>query len=528
MNILLDLNVVIDFLIPKRKGHELSKKVHHIIIEQGFTLWMSASSVSNIWYMLAEEARKYGANLDYVNLEFKRYVQDVKIFSVTGSSVREAINSNVKDFENHIIYTNFKRIAPDGLIVSNDKNFGNYDHVLTPQEFIDSYGSLRKSTAIPLLDLKQEYRYMLEDIDNALLKNIADAKYILGPEVRELEQKIAEYLGVKHCIGCSSGTEALVLSLRALAIKTKGKEYFDRTDKIITTPFTFTATGDAILRAGATPVFVDIDPKSFNIDPDKIRKYLSMHYRSNGSRVVGIVPVHLYGHPCHMDQIMEIAREYDLFVVEDVAQAFGGMWKGQKLGSIGHTGAFSFFPSKNLGGFGDGGMVATKDEEIAELVRMLIKHGGKDKYNVEHIGYNARLDTIQAAILLAKLKHIDEFNQRRRKIAQIYNQKLEGLNVGLPIVEDSNVYHVYHQYTIRVPADKRDKLQGYLKANNVSTMVYYPVPLHKMKVFEGRCEAIDIIEAEVAPKEVLSLPIEPLLTEEEIDFVCTAIREFEW
>ncbi|GAB6183592.1 DegT/DnrJ/EryC1/StrS family aminotransferase [Thermodesulfovibrio hydrogeniphilus] len=381
---------------------------------------------------------------------------------------------------------------------------------------------------IPLLDLKLEYEYMKEDIDNAIKRCLEHQRWILGPEVKELEQKIAEYLGVKYCIGCSSGTEALVLSLRALAIKTKGKEYFDRTDEIITTPFTFTATGDAILRAGATPVFVDIDPLSFNINPESIRKYLSSQSRSRDSKVVGIIPVHLYGQPCDMDEIMNIAKEYDLFVVEDVAQAFGGMWKGKKLGSFGHTGAFSFFPSKNLGGFGDGGMVATNDEEIAELVRMLIKHGGKDKYNVDHIGYNARLDTIQAAILLAKLKYIDEFNERRRKIAEIYNRELKSLSIGLPLSENDNIYHVYHQYTIKVPTKKRDELQIYLKERNIDTMVYYPVPLHKMKVFNGRCKTVDVKQAEQAPKEVLSLPIEPLLTEEEVRYVCKTIKEFKW
>ena len=290
---------------------------------------------------------------------------------------------------------------------------------------------------IPMLDLQLEYQYMKSDIDTAIKKCLDHQKWILGPEVEELENKIAAYLGVKHCIGASSGTEALVLSLRALAIKLKGQEYFDKTDEIITTPFTFTATGDAILRAGTTPVFVDIDPTTYNIDPANIWKYLTQNSKlqtRNSANVVGIIPVHLYGQPCNMDEIMKIAKEYNLFVLEDVAQAFGGAWNGstgpalslskgspQKLGSVGTTGAFSFFPSKNLGGFGDGGMVSTNDDELAELMRMLLKHGGKDKYNVDHIGYNARLDTLQAAILLAKFKYIDEFNEKRRRIAEIYN-----------------------------------------------------------------------------------------------------------
>ncbi len=413
---------------------------------------------------------------------------------------------------------------------------------------------------IPMLDLKLEYEYMKADIDAAIKKCLDHQKWILGPEVEELENKIAEYLGVKHCIGASSGTEALVLSLRALVIKLKGQEYFDESDEIITTPFTFTATGDAILRAGATPVFVDIDPITYNIDPKKIEEYLKSEIQNPKSKIRGIIPVHLYGQPCNMDEIMNIAREHNLFVLEDVAQAFGGTWnsstwpslslsKGasQKLGSIGTAGTFSFFPSKNLGGFGDGGMVSTNDDELAELVRMLLKHGGKDKYNVDHIGYNARLDTLQAAILLAKFKYIDEFNERRRKIAEIYNRELSGIEelvlpanhltmqpsnesiTQLPKFSTSQCHdgHVYHQYTLRVNKGKRDALQKYLKGKGIDTMIYYPVPLHKMKVFDGRGKVLsDLRHSEQAVKDVLSLPIEPLQVENTTGYVIDCLREW--
>lgn len=464
MDILLDLNIIIDLLIPERKGYPLAKKINGIIEQRGYSKWISVSSVDNLEYILLSEARRF--NLKYTNkirLEFRKLLSDMKIFSVTGASIRQALKE--EDLEDYIIYTNFKRIAPNGIVISNDEGFRKYPDVISPEESLDKYASYVKPANIPLLDLQEEYRYMLEDIDDAILKSVAEAKYILGPQVKELEDKIAKYFGVKHCIGASSGTEALVLSLRALAIKLKGQEYFDKTDEIITTPFTFTATGDAILRAGATPVFVDVDPITYNIDPVQIREYLTRH----SSHIVGIIPVHLYGQPCNMDEIMEIAKEYNLFVLEDVAQAFGGMWKDKKLGSIGTAGTFSFFPSKNLGGFGDGGMVSTNDGELAELTRMLLKHGGKDKYNVEHIGYNARLDTLQAAILLAKFKYIDEFNERRRKIAEIYTKELSGVSgLILPINNSStpelsnsstsymNDGHVYHQYTIRVNNGKRD------------------------------------------------------------------------
>lgn len=419
-----------------------------------------------------------------------------------------------------------------------------------------------------MLDLKREYEYMKPDIDAAIARCLDHQHWILGPEVREFEEKVAWYLRVKHCIGTSSGTDAVVLALRALAIKTKGQEYFDRSDLIITTPFTFTATGDAILRAGATPLFVDIDPTTFNLDPERIRECLQAAALSpeplaisrpsrpspsalSPSHAVGILPVHLYGRPCQMEEIMSIANEYDLFVVEDCAQAFGAQWqmaegRRQKVGSIGNIGCFSFFPSKNLGGFGDAGMVSTNDDEMAALTRMLIKHGGKDKYNVDHIGYNARMDTVQAAILLAKLKYIDEFNSRRRHIAQLYTEALKNLPglvlplafspsplaevvsppalSPLPLADGS---HVFHQFTLRILNGLRDTLQTHLKDTGIDSMVYYPVPLHKMTVFESRCAVYgELSEAERAAREVLSLPIEPLMDDGDITNITEGITSY--
>lgn len=373
-----------------------------------------------------------------------------------------------------------------------------------------------------MLDLRLEYEYMKKDIDAAIAQCLDHQKWILGPEVKALEESIAGYLGAKHCIGISSGTDALVLSLRAQAIKLKNQEYFDRTDEILTTSFTFTATGDAILRSGATPVFVDIDPGTYNIDTEKIKEYLKTN-----KNVVGIIPVHLYGQSCDMDEIMKVAGEKGLFIIEDVAQAFGGKWRDRKLGAIGTAGAFSFFPSKNLGGFGDGGMVATNDDTTMELVRMLLKHGGKDKYNVDHIGYNSRIDTLQAAVILSKFKYIDEFNSKRRAIAEAYNAGLKNISLVLP-VSLPEAYHVCHQYTIRIGDGKRDDLQKYLKEHGVSTMIYYPYPLHKMKVFgNGRSKTFGNLEhAEVSAQGVLSLPVEPLQSTEDTAYVIDCLKAY--
>lgn len=376
---------------------------------------------------------------------------------------------------------------------------------------------------IPVLDLKREYEYMKGDIDSAIRGCLKHQRWISGPEVEELEAKISKYLGVRYCIGVSSGTDALVISLRALAIKLKDQEYFDRDDKVITTPFVFTATGDSILRVGAKPAFVDIDLNTFNLDPTKIRDCLK-HSKTN--KVVGIIPVHLYGQACNMDEVMDTADKYNLFVLEDVAQAFGGMWDGKKLGSIGTAGAFSFFPSKNLGGFGDGGMIATNDDDVAEIARILKKHGGKDKYSADHIGYNARLDTIQAAVLLAKFKYVEELNKRRRSIAKKYDKCLK--DIGELILPKSlpKAYHVYHQYTIRT--SKRDDLQSYLNKKGVSTRIYYSSPLHKMRLFSNCVGKItgSLENAEKASGSVLSLPIEPLQSEEETAYVIESVRGY--
>ncbi|MCM8825088.1 MAG: DegT/DnrJ/EryC1/StrS family aminotransferase [Candidatus Omnitrophica bacterium] len=374
---------------------------------------------------------------------------------------------------------------------------------------------------IPMLDLKRQYQYMKSDIDTAIKNCLEHQLWIMGPEVKQLEEKIREFLEVKNCAGCCSGTEAIVLALRAFAIKS-GSEFFSSEDEIITTPFTFTATADAIVRSGATPIFIDIDPVSFNINPDAILKYLKC---GSANKAKGIIPVHLYGTPCDMEAIGEIAKKYNLFILEDVAQAFGGKWKNKMLGSIGNAGAFSFFPSKNLGCFGDGGMVSTNDDEIAEITTSLIKHGGKDKYNVQHIGYNARLDTIQASILLAKFKYVEEFNNRRIKIAKRYNEGLSEIEEIQPpsIVEGA----VFHQYTIRIKNGRRNELQTFLKQRSIATMVYYPFCLHQMQVFENRAKVPEpLVEAEKASKEVLSLPIEPLMTIEEQDYVIETIKEF--
>ncbi|MGQ9623679.1 MAG: DegT/DnrJ/EryC1/StrS family aminotransferase [Candidatus Caldatribacteriaceae bacterium] len=505
-----------------RENHYI-KEIDDFFVTKQFPLYISSSQLHNLKFIFSKQLSASNISVS-PNEILDKFVKTHNIRVVKTPSYID-INewASELDIEDTLIYLSAQ--AFDCLVLTRDEKFLKVlkERGIHPKDFKKLANEIDK-TSIPMLNLTKETLTIYPRIEASIDKVIIKSNFILGEEVTKLEEKITSYIGTKYAIGVSSGTDALVLSLRALAIKRKHEEYWERDDLIVTTPFTFTATGDAILRVGATPLFVDIDRDTYNLNPALLREAMKKY----GNRVKGIVPVHLYGRPCNMDEILAVAEENGLFVVEDCAQSFGAQWNGKQTGSFGDTGCFSFFPSKNLGGFGDGGMVTTSDEELAELVRMLLKHGGKDKYNVDHIGYNARLDTLQAAILLAKMEYVEELTERRRKIAEIYTTNLQATGwVKVPTVQEK-AYHVYHQYTIGVPEGRRDALQHALKKKGIDTMVYYPVPLHRMKVFKKRC-AIggSLEESERASREVLSLPIEPLMREEDILRVVKAIQEFQ-
>ncbi|MDI6832191.1 MAG: DegT/DnrJ/EryC1/StrS family aminotransferase [Actinomycetota bacterium] len=374
---------------------------------------------------------------------------------------------------------------------------------------------------IPMLDLRREYEHMKEGIDAAIAACLSHQRWIRGPEVAKLEERMARYLGVEHCVGVASGTDALAIALRALAMRERGRDHFDPSDEIITTPFTFVATGEAVLRAGATPVFVDVRPDTLNIDPERIDAYLKEEARN----AVGILPVHLYGQACDMEAIADIAERYGLFVLEDCAQALGGVFKGRKLAGLGDAGALSFFPSKNLGCYGDGGMIATCDGEIAEVSRALSQHGGKDKYRAELVGYNSRLDTLQAAVLLAKLPYLEEMLERRRRIAALYDRALRDIEGITVLTHPQGALPTYNQYTVLVGEGRRDELAEHLRERGIATAVYYPVPLHRMEAFRGRAKEHGGLEhSERACAQVLSLPVDPLLGGAEQEVIMEAVR----
>lgn len=359
---------------------------------------------------------------------------------------------------------------------------------------------------IPMIDLKKQFSEIKDEVFEALTGILESAQYILGPKVLELEQKIAQYHGVSEAIGVASGTDALHLAVEALGI--------GEGDEVITTPFTFFATAEAVFYTGATPVFVDVEPDTMNIDPAKIEEKIT-------KRTKAIMPVHIFGHPADMANISRIAKKHNLMIIEDCAQSFGAEISGKKTGSFGDAGCFSFYPSKNLGAFGDGGMVLLKDHPVADDIRQLRNHGSKGAYRHEKVGFNSRLDEIQAGILLVKFKRIDEYNEKRRKRADLYNEFLSD-SIILP-VERPEVKHVYHQYTLR--SAKRDEIQKALRDNDISSVVYYPVPLHLQEAvsFLGHKKG-DFPVAEEAAETVLSLPIYPELPEEAVKEIAAIIN----
>ncbi len=373
-------------------------------------------------------------------------------------------------------------------------------------EYEEAIRSVEKK--VPIFDPLPEVEALWDELNAATQKVLRSGRYIMGPEVAAFEAEAAEYLGAGHAIGVNSGTDALVIGLKALEIGPG--------DEVITTPFTFFATAEAISQVGAVPVFGDIDPETYNIDPSLIEEKIT-------SRTKAILPVHLFGQAAEMDPIMTLAEEHGLKVLEDVAQAFGGEYRGKKLGAIGDVGAFSFFPTKNLGACGDGGLITTDDPGVAEKARMLRAHGAKKKYHNEIVGYNSRLDELQAAMLRVKLPHIDGWNEGRREVARRYDELLEGLPGIFTPREAPDRLHVYHQYTVRIMDGRRDEVRERVAADGVGTMVYYPVSVHRLPVYDSL--GYHVSRSEEAEGEVLSLPIWPLAGPSLPERVAERLRE---
>lgn len=360
--------------------------------------------------------------------------------------------------------------------------------------------------SVPMVDLKIQFEALEQEINAAVRNVLRSSTFILGPQGKQLEQSIAAYHGVKHAIGVASGTDALHLALRAADVGPG--------DEVITSPFTFIATAEAVSYLGASPVFVDIRPDTFNMDVAQLEAKIT-------KKTKAIIPVHLYGQSVEMDRLMEIAKRHGLTVVEDCAQSFGAAYKGKKTGSFGSFGCFSFFPSKNLGAYGDGGMVTTDDDGLAERLRSLRNHGSKIRYYHDEVGFNSRLDELQAAVLNVKFKHIDQYNEQRSQNAARYTAILGPAGVQTPF-ENPEGKHVYHQYTIRLK--DRDRVKQALDAQQVSCMIYYPVPLHLQAAYQHLgMKPGSLPIAEQVAGQVLSLPMYPELSEIQIRSVADAV-----
>ena len=373
---------------------------------------------------------------------------------------------------------------------------------------------------VPLLDLKSQYQ-TIKDRVMEVTEEIYESQYfILGPHVESLEKKIAAYCQSQHAVGVSSGTDALMLALMAAGIGPG--------DRVISTPYTFFATTGAITRVGARPIFVDIDPYTYNLDPDKLRERVATLSEDQLQRVKAIVPVHLYGQCADMSPIMAMAEQHGWVVIEDAAQAIGSEYQGQRAGSMGHYGCFSFFPSKNLGAFGDGGIVTANDPQVYERLKILRVHGSHPKYYHKVVGGNFRLDALQAAIVAVKLEYLDDWTAGRQKNASRYRDLFASLGlterVGLPVEKESR--HIYNQFIVRVP-EGRDDLRAYLDAQGIGTEIYYPVPMHLQECFATLGHtAGDFPLSEQAATQTLALPIYPELSEDQQVYVVEKISEF--
>ena len=371
---------------------------------------------------------------------------------------------------------------------------------------------------IQMVDLQGQYEPLKAQIQASFAEVLDSAAFINGPQVQAFQKELEAYLQVKHVIPCANGTDALQIAMMGLGLK--------RGDEVITADFTFAATVEVIALLGLTPVLVDVDKDTFNINIEAIRKAIT-------PKTKAIVPVHLYGRPANMEAIMQIAKEYNLYVIEDNAQAIGAdfTWsdgRKQKVGTIGHVGATSFFPSKNLGCYGDGGAIFTNDDELAHILRGIVNHGMYIRYHHDVVGVNSRLDSLQACVLRAKLPHLDSYNQKRREAARLYTEGLQGNpNIITPEIPQGDTSHVFHQYTIRILGGKRDALAEHLTKHGIPFGIYYPIPLHKQKAYEdSRYREADFPATNELVQEVISLPMHTELDKEQINFITKLITDF--
>lgn len=358
---------------------------------------------------------------------------------------------------------------------------------------------------IPIIDLEREYQFISNEMDDELFKIIKNGNYVLGSEVKLFEKEFAKYIGTKYAVGVNSGSDAIFLALKSLNIHAG--------DEVITVSHTFSSTIDGIIRNGANPVMIDVEPDSYCMDASLIESKIT-------ERTKALLPVHIYGYPANMKKIRRIANDYGLFVIEDACQSHGAVYNGKKTGNMGEIGCFSFYPTKNLGCYGDGGIMVTNNFELYKLLKMLRNYGQSRKYHHDLVGINSRLDEIQAAVLRVKLKYLDIWNKKRRKIADIYNKQLNNLDIVVPM-EEKGYKHVYYVYVVRTK--DRDYLQKELLKHGIQTQIHYPIPMHKQRSY-SKYNTSNLPVSEKICDEILSLPMNPWLTNEEVLEICDNVK----
>ena len=541
MNVVFDVNIVLDLLLQRRKYYQEQEKCFQLLMANGVPLYFPVCALPTLQYVHLVELKrlqkaggiKEDKNIRQLSKEqLKVFFGQVIICTSLGAHW-DAIPSDHPDHEDALISLSASMLPGDTIIWTEDRVFKPLSDIPAGDHHVVKEELSNKKNSVPFIDLaaqQQRIRTRLEQNIHTVLRH---GKYIMGPEIKELEERLAAFAGVKHCIGCASGTDALLMALLAMNVGPG--------DAIFTTPFTFIATAEVIGLLGATPVFVDIDPKTFNINPGKLELAIqavktndpSIHPLPTNSKfntqnpklnAKGIIPVDLFGLPCDYDRINAIAKEHGLFVVEDAAQGFGGEYKGKRAGSLADIGCTSFFPAKPLGCYGDGGAVFTDNSEVADTLRSIRVHG-KGTHKYDSIGLNARLDTLQAAILNAKFDIFPEEIGLRNQVASKYTKLLSALSFTLsaPFVPEG-YKSAWAQYSLL--SDKKEQIQNALKEKGIPTAVYYPKPLHLQTAFAylGYKEG-DMPISDDCSKRIFSLPMHPYLKDREIERICKYLSQ---
>ncbi|MBC2694516.1 MAG: aminotransferase class I/II-fold pyridoxal phosphate-dependent enzyme [Desulfobacteraceae bacterium] len=514
MKVFIDTNVLIDVAVRIDKYPDSFALLNKLMEFPDYSLWIAAVSVNNIQYVVSKLENETKANklLELIREEFS-------IIPFRRSVFLQAMDNTNPDFEDAIQFYSAEEMNMDCIITRNPDDFTNSSvKVYTPSQFLEQWnvGKLNKKSQVPFLDLKAQHHQIFNDIDDRFADIMANTGFILGKYVDEFENGFGKLHDAKYCVGVSSGTDALHIAMMSLGI--------GHGDLVIVPVNTFIATAEAVSLCGAEPVFVDCD-EYYNIDVQKLKEYLTAMSHELKARMKAVIPVHLYGQPANMNEIMALADEYGFKVVEDCCQAHLAKYDGEPVGSFGRFGAFSFYPGKNLGAYGEAGALITNDEALYEKARMIRQHGEIKRYHHSVVGHNYRMSAFQGAALSVKMQYIAEWTEKRQENARLYNELLAGIE-GIQIPKEMpNSSCVYHLYVIQT--DDRDGLREYLEQNGINTGIHYPISLHLQKVYEFlRYGKGDFPAAETAAKRILSLPMYPELTKGQISYVCEKVKEF--